>query len=122
MNIPETHQTVMPYLILDNAGHFLNFVSEVFDATVLSSHERPDGTIMHAEIKIGDSTIMFAQATEQWKPQVAGLFVYVADADACFNKAIAKGAQVVMPLTNQDYGRTCGVTDTTGNTWWITSR
>ncbi len=123
MNIPQGHQAVMPYLILENASRFVDFVTSVFQAQIVNVTRRPDDNdgIMHAEAIIEGSTMMFADATEQWSPQVAGLFVYVADADAAFDKAVAAGGKVIMELRDQDYGRTCGVQDPTGNTWWITS-
>ncbi len=122
MNIPKGHQAVMPYLILKGAQSFISFTQKVFNAAVLSQHLRADQkTIMHAEIQINGSTIMFAEATEQFEPQNANLFVYVENADESFEAAKANGATVLMELSNQDYGRTCGVTDPTGNIWWITS-
>ena len=123
MNIPQGHQAVMPYLILENASRFVDFVTSVFQAQIINVTRRPDDndSIMHAEAIIEGSTMMFADATEQWLPQVAGLFVYVADADDAFDKAVAAGGKVIMELSDQDYGRTCGVQDPAGNTWWITS-
>lgn len=121
MNIPPGHQAVMPYLMLADAIAFIAFTEKVFNAALRTKHMRDDETIMHAEIQIGDSTIMFSNATEQYKEQTANLFVYVDNADEAFEKAKANGAAVVMELSDQDYGRTCGVTDTTGNVWWITS-
>ena len=123
MNIPPGHQAVMPYLILKGASRFIDFVTAVFQAQIVNMTGRPDAGegIMHAEALIEGSTLMFADATEQWPPQVAGLFVYVADADTAFNKAVAAGGKVIMELRDQDYGRTCGVQDPTGNTWWITA-
>lgn len=121
MNIPQHHQRVMPYLMLANAVHFIEFALTVFDAQLLSKQLHVNGSLMHSEIQLGESTIMLSEATEQWKPQYANLFVYVENADATFNKAIAQGAKEVMGLSDQDYGRTCGVLDPYGNTWWITS-
>ncbi|MES2478382.1 MAG: VOC family protein [Bacteroidota bacterium] len=121
MNIPNHHQTVMPYLMLTGAAHFIDFAIKVFDAQLLNKRMHVNGTIMHAEIQIGGCTIMLSEATEQWKPQFANLFIYVDNADTRYNKAISNGAKEVMELSNQDYGRTCGVTDPFGNTWWITS-
>ena len=57
----------------------------------------------------------------QFEPRNASLFVYVENADESFEAAKANGATVLMELSNQDYGRTCGITDPTGNIWWITS-
>jgi uncharacterized glyoxalase superfamily protein PhnB len=64
---------------------------------------------------------MYCDATEQWAPQTANLFVYVPNADDTYAVALAAGATVVMEPSTQDYGRTCGVKDPFGNTWWITS-
>jgi PhnB protein len=122
MNIPTGHQAVMPYLILNGASKFIDFTQKVFDAKLVSTHLRDDQkTIMHAEIGIDGSTIMLAEATEQFAPQTAHLFVYVEDADKSFEAAKDNGAEVMTELSDQDYGRTCGVTDPTGNVWWITS-
>lgn len=122
MNIPSGHQAVMPYLLLADAAAFIVFTEKVFNAAVQAKHMREDQTtIMHAEIQIGGSTIMFADATEQYKAHPAQLFVYVDNADDGFEKAKAAGGTVVMELSDQGYGRTCGIADTCGNTWWITS-
>lgn len=121
MQIPSHHQSVMPYLMLANAVNFIEFAITVFEAKVLNKQLHVNGSLMHSEIQIGGSTIMLSEATEQWKPQYANLFIYVADADQTYHKAISHGAKEVMELSNQDYGRTCGVIDPFGNTWWITS-
>lgn len=121
MNIPQHHQRVMPYLMLANAVQFIEFALTVFDAQLLNKQLHVNGSLMHSEIQIGGSTVMLSEATEQWKPQYANLFIYVENADSTYNKAIANGAKEVMELRNQDYGRTCGVIDPFGNTWWITS-
>ena len=122
LSIPEKHQAVMPYLILPGAAKFLEFTKKVFDAkeTAIYKRENAEG-IMHAEIMIGNSTIMFADSTEQWQNSVAGLFIYVKNADEVYAKAIAEGATTLMEPADKDYGRTCGVKDPLGNTWWITS-
>ena len=122
MKFPNGHQTIMPYLILSGAEKFIEFTRKVFNANETFKRMREDGkTIMHSEIQIGNSTIMFADTTEQIKEQVAGLFIYVENADETYKKAIDAGATTVMELSNQDYGRTCGVNDPFGNTWWITT-
>ncbi len=124
MKLPKGHQVVMPYLMVKGALKFIDFVKSVFNAELTTSmHKlREDGaTVIHSEITIGGSTIMFTDATEQWREQTANLFVYVDNADHTFKKAIDSGATTVMELSDQDYGRTCGVTDPFGNVWWITS-
>jgi PhnB protein len=122
MKLPEKHQTVMPYLILSGAEKFSDFVKNVFDAELGSRNLRENSdSIMHAELTVGGSTIMFADASDAFNPQTANLFIYVADADESYQKALAYGATSVREPSDQDYGRTCGVKDPTGNTWWITS-
>lgn len=122
LNIPEGYQAVMPYLILPGADKFLDFTIEVFGATEKIKSMYEDGkTIMHAEVIISGSTIMFAESSEKFPPQPAGMFVYVSNTDASYQKALNAGATSVMPPSDQPYGRTCGVTDPCGNTWWITS-
>ncbi|WP_152269320.1 VOC family protein [Agriterribacter humi] len=121
MNIPKGHQQLMPYLILENPRDFIRFASTVFDAVPGNEHLRDDGvTIMHAELKIGECTIMFAQATEQWTLQTANLFIYVNDADKSYATALESGGISVMEPADQSYGRACGVKDPSENTWWIT--
>lgn len=122
MEIPKGHQGVMPYLMLTNTNKFIEFTQKVFSASETFKRLKEDNkTIMHAEIQISGSTIMFCDATEQWKPQAANLFVYVAKADDTYQKAIDNGATNVMEPANMDYGRSCGVIDPFGNIWWITS-
>ena len=122
MKIPKSHQTIMPYLILPGAEKFIEFTQKVFSAESTFKRMREDGkTIMHSEIQIGNCTVMFADTTDKYKSHPAGLFIYVENADETYKKAIDEGASTVMELSDQDYGRTCGVGDPFGNTWWITS-
>jgi len=122
MNIPKNHQVVMPYLVVNGALNFIEFTKKVFNSTELQAPLlREDGTVQHTEVTIHTSTIMVTDETKDWKVQTANLFVYVPNADESFKKAIDEGATVLMELSDQNYGRTCGVTDPFGNTWWITS-
>lgn len=121
MKIPENYNTVMPYLILENANGFLQFTKKLFNAKELQLVLNEDKSVMHAEIRIGDSTIMIGQSGGQWKPQPAGLYVHVDDCDNSYQNALALGAQSVMEPSDQKYGRAAGVNDPFGNTWWLTS-
>lgn len=122
MKIPKGYQTVMPYLIVNGAANFIDFTKKVFNAVENEKMKsmRDGKTIQHSEIVIGESTIMFADSTEQFQPRTAGLFIYVENADETYKKALDEGATTIMELSSQDYGRTCGVTDPFGNVWWIT--
>lgn len=119
--IPEGYQRVMPYIIVKNAEGFLKFMMDVFGATEKMLHRRDTGEIMHAEVFIGDSVIMFANGNDQWQPMTAGLYIHVANADETFEKALQHGATSVNAVADQSYGRSGGVEDPFGNTWWITT-
>jgi PhnB protein len=120
---PEGHQTVIPYLMLESASKFIEFTTAVFQAEVTQKHYQEDEPerIKHAEVKIGDSTIMFTDGNADWPAQPGSLFIYVADADEIYKKALAAGGKSIMEPADQDYGRSCGVSDPCNNSWWITS-
>jgi PhnB protein len=121
LNIPEGYQRIMPYLIIEDASAFFDFTKNVFGAEEKFKIMRTETIIMHAEINIGGSVIMFADVTEQFKSQTAGLFIYVDDCDNVYKKALDNGAISIMEPADQEYGRSSGVMDQFGNTWWITS-
>jgi len=121
LNIPEDYQTVMPYLIVENASGFIDFTKSVFGARERMKHMRNEHIIAHAEISIGGSTIMFADSIPGYPPRASGFFIYVHDADKTYADALSAGATVITPLADQEYGRSGGVLDPFGNTWWITS-
>jgi PhnB protein len=118
--IPEGYHAVTPYLTVKGAAQLLDFITTVFAGKELFRMPRPDGTIGHAEVRIGDSMLMLAEASEQWPPMPAGLYVYVPDTDAAYQRALKAGATSLMEPADQFYGdRNAGVKDATGVTWWI---
>ena len=110
----------MPYLMMEDAAGFIDFIKAVFGAEMTHQDMR-DGIIGHCQANINGSTIMFSQSRDEWKPATANMFIYVDDADATYAKAVEHGSTTVMPPADQEYGRSCGVTDPFGNVWWITS-
>jgi PhnB protein len=116
------YQTVMPYLILKDVNKFLEFTQTVFSAEIKMKHTDENNRTVHTEIVIGDSTIMAGESNDDWTSQPAGLYVNVDSADKTYQKALGAGAESVMELANKEYGRTGGVKDSNGNTWWITSK
>lgn len=118
MKIPEQYNQVMPYLIINNAAAFIDFMKTVFDAEVQMTVPREEGVIMHGELRLGQSVIMIADATEQYPARPAGMFIYINSVDETYKKALEAGAKSSMPPTKQDYGYTCGFTDPFGNDWW----
>ena len=121
INVPAGYQQVMPYLIIKNAAAFMQFMQEVFGAVEKRKHMRDEHIIMHAELAIGECMIMLADSTESHESRNGDFFIYVADADAKYNKAIAAGATVVTPMSDQPYGRSGGIKDPFGNIWWVTA-
>ena len=96
------------------------FLKDAFGATETERAARPDGTVMHAEVKIGDSMVMLTDGGGDRKPMPTVLYLYVTDADAMYKRALAAGAASVMEPVTQFYGdRHGGVRDPSGNVWWI---
>jgi PhnB protein len=116
-----TYHTVTPYLIVPGVSALIRFAQEAFGADELARHARPDGTIAHAEIKVGDSVVMLAEPTEEWTAMPSALYLLVDDADATYARALAAGASSLRAPEDQPYGRSTGVRDASGNHWWITS-
>jgi PhnB protein len=118
----ETYRTVTPYLVVNNADAELKFLTAAFGATEQLCHRNADNSVMHAEIKIGDSLIMLGQAGEQWKAKAASLYLWVPNVDELYEKALAAGATSESAPEDKPYGhRNAGVLDPCGITWWIGS-
>jgi len=118
--IPSGYHTVTPYLRVTGAADFMQFLERAFGAKENHRSLGPDGTIMHADVTIGDSHVMLTEGKETFPTLPASLFLYVADVDATYQKAIEAGATSIMEPSDQFYGdRTGGVRDPFGNDWWI---
>jgi len=116
--IPEGAHTVTPYLVVEGIPKLLDFLKQAFGAQERFRMARPDGGVMHADVKIGDSTIMMGEAMGEWKPKPCSLYLYVEDVDAVYQRAIDAGGTKVREPSNQFYGdRTGGVIDPCGNYW-----
>ena len=127
--VPVGYHTVTPTLTLDDAAKTIEWYKQALGAEEISRSLGPDGKVMHAEIKIGDSLVMMNDVMiGQRGPQALGgspasLWVFVEDSDALFNRAVSAGATVQMPLENQFWGDRAGaVADPAGYTWWIATR
>ena len=128
-HIPEGFHTVTPALALDNAAQTIEWYKKAFGAEEVSRNLGPDGKIMHAELKIGNSRLMVSDVMEGMKgPKAFGgspiaLWLYVENSDALFDRAVAAGANVQMPMADQFWGDRAGaVADPAGYTWWIGTR
>lgn len=122
MNLPDNHQSIIPYLILDDTAAFTDFTQKVFGSEKGSREIlRENKTVMHAEIIINGNTIMISDVNNDWRKQTAHLFVYVPNAEETYQKALENGAKKVMDLATKNSRTACGVLDPFGNVWWITS-
>lgn len=120
--VPEGYHTATPYLIVNDCDRLLNFLKAAFNAQVKEEHRTADGSIMHADVVLGDSHIMMGQASEKWPEMRGSILLYVPDADATYQAALRAGAASIQEMADQFYGdRSGGVKDPTGNTWWIST-
>ena len=119
--VPEGYHTVTPYLVVRGALKLIKFLEQAFGAQL--SHEpvkRPDGSIMHTQVKIGDSQIMIGEESEMAKAAPCTLHLYVPDVDSVFQQAVKAGGSTIMEPMDMFYGdRSGGVTDPSGNRWYI---
>lgn len=129
--IPEGHHTLTPHLVVKEASKAIEFYQKAFGAREVGRLAGPDGkSIMHADLMIGDSHIFLVDEFPQMNcrgPQSIGgtpvtIHMYVEDVDAAFNKAVAAGAQVTMPVADMFWGDRYGVlADPFGHAWSIAS-
>ena len=121
---PSGYSTVSPYLIVAGAQAVIDFLKQTFGVVELRRYDLPDGSIMHAEVRIGDTVVMLGDAGEHWPAVTAHLHVYVDDVDATYRRALESGGRSVQPpeRKGQDPDRRGGVKDPAGNTWWIATQ
>ncbi len=126
--IPEGFHTVTPHLIIKGAAEAIDFYKKAFGAEEVCRMPGPGGVVMHAEIRIGDSTVMLADEFPDFGsvgPKTIGgspvtVHLYVKDADAFYDKAVAAGAKATMPLADQFWGDRYGkLEDPFGHQWGI---
>jgi PhnB protein len=117
---PMGFRTVTPFLHPQGTGKFLDFLRQAFDAIEVERTAGPEGSVMHATVRIGDSMLEMGEAHGAWQPTPCMLHLYVDDTDAFYERAIAAGATSLDPPADRPYGeRNAGVTDPIGNAWFI---
>jgi len=126
--IPENYHRVTPYLVVDGAAEAIDFYSRVFGATEVMRMPAPGNKIGHAEIKVGDSVVMLADAVAEMghkSPKTLGgspvsLLLYVEDTDTTVKRAVENGAKLSRPVEDQFYGDRMGtVEDPFGHVWHV---
>ena len=107
-----------PYLNPKGAEQFIDFAKRAFGAEEIETH-REGTSVAHAKLRFEDSILEVGEARGQYVTTKTMLFLYVADADTWFNRALAAGAKVISPMADLPYGRSGGVEDTFGNQWYV---
>lgn len=122
MNSPVGYTTVAPWIVTDDTRALLEFITTAFDGVAPALVPLEDGSIGHAEIRVGDTVLLAFDRMKGW-PRIQSLLrVFVADADAATTAAVAAGATIVTPPLTQAFGqRGSRVRDPFGNIWWITA-
>ena len=124
--VPEGYHTITPNLVVQDASKAIDFYKKAFGAEELVRMPGPDGKVMHAEIKIGDSIVMLGEEMPEMgtrNPKAyggspVGFYLYVEDVDALWKRAVQAGAKPIMPLTDMFWGdRTGRLEDPFGHRW-----
>jgi PhnB protein len=121
---PASYPSVSPYLIAADAPALIAFIETAFEGVLLRRFDRPDGSLMHAEVRIDDSVVMIGGGATDTRAAAVHVHVYVADVGLTFDRAVAAGGDVVQTPERKraDDDLRCGVRDASGTTWWIASQ
>lgn len=120
---PQGYPSLSPYLICRDALAEIAFLQKVFGAGLLRRFDRPDGSLMHAELRLGDSVVMLGGSAPGFDPAKPHLHLYVPDVAAVWGRAMAAGAVAVQPPDRKPGDDLRGgFADPEGATWWIASQ
>ncbi|WP_199546481.1 VOC family protein [Streptomyces sp. N35] len=120
---PRGYTSVAPWVVTDDTGALLDFITAAFDGEELARVPVEDGTIGHGEIRVGDTVVLAFDRRPDWPVMPSLLRIYVPDADAAMAAAVAAGAEVITGLSDSAWGDRGGrVRDPFGNIWWVVSR
>jgi PhnB protein len=118
--IPEGFHSITPYLFGKGAAQLIEFICAAFEGEVMFQQKRPDGAVMHATIRIGDSMLMLADPTPEFGAMPSSIYLYVPDCDAVYQRALDFGGVSVFPMMTLPSGeRYGGIKDPCGNVWWV---
>jgi uncharacterized glyoxalase superfamily protein PhnB len=121
--IPEGCHSITPYLTVPDAARLVEFLKRAFEGIERARIARPDGTILHVQVLVGNSLLMIGEPQAPWQPRTCMLYHYVADVDSTYRRALEAGATTVVEPANMFYGdRHACVKDVAGNDWWIATR
>jgi uncharacterized glyoxalase superfamily protein PhnB len=118
--VPKGLFSVNPYLHPRRAEPLISFLKRAFGAQEVAKYASPDGVVLHAVIRVGDSVLEMGEAHDKYEPLAAMFYLYVPNVDAVYKQAVAAGGTSFQEPTDQFYGdRSAGVRDAFGNTWYI---
>jgi PhnB protein len=118
--IPAGLHSVTPYLHPHGAPALIEFLKQAFAAQEAFRHQTPDGTVVHAKIRIGESIVEMGEAHGPYQPMPTVFHLYVNDTDVVYRQALQAGAASLSEPADQAWGyRNAGVQDPGGNQWWI---
>ena len=127
--VPKGYHTITPQLTLEDAAQTIDWYKRALGAEELSRSLGPDGKVMHAELKIGDSRFMVndpmpgSKGPKAYGGSPASMWLFVENSDALFKRAVDAGGTVQMPMEDQFWGDRAGAfADPSGYTWWIATR
>ncbi|SDK18613.1 VOC family protein [Streptomyces indicus] len=120
---PEGYTSVSPWVVTDDTGALLDFITAAFEGEEISRVPVEDGSIGHGEIRCGDTVVLAFDRRPDWPAMPALLRIYVSDADAAMAAAVAHGGEVITEVSDSAWGDRGGrVRDPFGNIWWVMSR
>ena len=120
--IPENSHTISPYLIIKDVNRQIEFIQKAFNGDLITHLDGPEGSIIHAEVRIGDSRVMMGNSSDEYPPMPAMLYVYVENMDDVYQQALHAGGESLKEPKDQFYGdRTANVKDPFGNIWSIST-
>ncbi len=123
VQLPDGYGTVFPYMFVQDAAKFLEFLVHAFAAVEIERVLAASGRIANAQIQIGTTRFMVSEAPAEFPAMPASYYVFVASADAACEQACQAGAVKIMDVEDRPYGdRQGGVRDPFGNIWWISQR
>ncbi|WP_405136101.1 VOC family protein [Nocardia sp. NBC_01388] len=119
---PAGYTAVAPWIVTTDTAALLEFVTAAFEGIELGRVPLEDGSIGHAEIRVGDTVLLAFDQHQDWPDMPSLLRVFVPDADIAFSAALRAGAREVTALSDNAFGQRGGrVRDPFGNIWWITA-
>jgi len=121
---PRGYHDVSVYIVAEGAARVMEFLKNVFGAEPLRRFDKPGGTIMHAEVRVGDTVIMIADAGGAYPAFPVWLHVYVPNAEGAYRQALEAGGEAVQAAVQKEHDpdRRGGFKDPAGNTWWVSTQ